>query len=106
MVMFLPILAEAVDKAPPVEMIWCASVAISVVALVLGLVNRFYALIVLPFALMFAMAFLRELHDPVEGSGLVDEFGSYYPVHVYAASVIPFVAITFWIVVAKLRPRI
>ena len=95
MTILLPLLAEVADKEPTITEIWCIAAFLSVIALVLGHLNRYFGLAVLPFATIFAMGLLDELHDPFVGPALVNELGQSYPAQVYAASTSPFLAVAF-----------
>lgn len=89
----IPVLAEVGDKIPrlPVLFVWCAG--ISLLAWALGRKKKWFSLLALPLAGLYAMAVTAEPLDRFVGPAIVREFGYYYPITCFAFAAIPFAVI-------------
>lgn len=89
-------IAEVGDKVPRLPVVFLWSGAITLFAWILARQKKWFAMLALPFAILFGIAATAEPRDPFVGPDIIREFGYSYPLLAYLAAVIPLFAIVFF----------
>jgi len=83
---YLWMVAEVMDKEPPLARVWLFAIGAAVVMFVLALIGKRSVVAVGPLSLLLAYATVSETWDPYVGPAIIEEAGHAYVVQCHLAA--------------------